>query len=787
MISVLAYGRNDNYGLNLHKRAALSLNCLAEVLDAPGDEILFVDYNTPDELPSFPEAIADTLTPRARALLRILRVRPPIHARYAGRTHLGVLEPVARNAALRRSNPTNRWILSTNTDMIFAPMIRAGGAAGGLSSIAAGLADGYYHLPRFELPQSLWEALDRRDPRAAIAGAVAWSRALALSEVVRNSLDYILYDGPGDFQLMLRRELLRIHGFDERILLGWHVDSNVARRLSLLHGRSGDLAAALRGYHCEHTRGLTPKHLAGRPENDFTAVVEQVTTPFIADQAASFGLAGDALEEIRLGEGEPPFLRALRPPAGDDTGPLPSLILEPGLYDRIDYDPRHVLCFLMDALASEPRDLALGWFGAKRALLERAVTAWRALGFTRTIQVAAPAPWLGAALPEGAAWCAPEEAIAAAQACVFDFGWPDGTVPGAVRGPTRPEHAFVLKGLRALAASEATHREAPVPCRVIAVNAINNRFAAALATHVAIALSPVTTRIRQGFVRPMGEGRRALLPLMWVAEAGRRPAEGNVIETRAGMGGIVCAGPNLDLLPGRYRVTFEIDQVIEKQARDALTLAVSTGDILLAERTLGGPGKRAFALEFAVTGELANALFPLGIEAVLRNPGQARASLCAAWLETLEGAPEPPFFEHEWLPAMTVGCGSWAVGGRPWRRRSELRAATGKPGHVVFGPYIGLVPGEYEVAFTLDAERAAGNGTAPIRLDVLSGGRCLAERTVTPAARGRAVWRLPVAVDAALANAEGRMALEFRVWTDGSLPFAVLSVQTRRLARGKAR
>ena len=75
MISVILYGRNDNYGYNLHKRAALSFNCISEVLD-PSDEIIFVDYNTPDDFPTFPEAIFDTLTEKARALLRILRVRP---------------------------------------------------------------------------------------------------------------------------------------------------------------------------------------------------------------------------------------------------------------------------------------------------------------------------------------------------------------------------------------------------------------------------------------------------------------------------------------------------------------------------------------------------------------------------------------------------------------------------------------------------------------------------------------------------------------------------------------
>ena len=64
VISIILYGRNDAHGYNLHRRAALSLNCLAEVLTDADDEIVFVDYNTPDELPTFVEAIADTLTDR---------------------------------------------------------------------------------------------------------------------------------------------------------------------------------------------------------------------------------------------------------------------------------------------------------------------------------------------------------------------------------------------------------------------------------------------------------------------------------------------------------------------------------------------------------------------------------------------------------------------------------------------------------------------------------------------------------------------------------------------------
>src|ERR1700722_5214878 len=147
MLSVILYGRNDAHGYNLHKRAAISLNCIAEVLSDADDEILFVDYNTPNDLPTFIEAIYDTLTDKAKSRLRVFRIRPELHVRMiTERTHLSAVEPHSRNIAIRRSNPRNRWLLFTNTDMIFLP--KSGVAD--LSEAVRDLPDGQYILPRFE-------------------------------------------------------------------------------------------------------------------------------------------------------------------------------------------------------------------------------------------------------------------------------------------------------------------------------------------------------------------------------------------------------------------------------------------------------------------------------------------------------------------------------------------------------------------------------------------------------------------------------------------------------------
>src|SRR5579864_4783861 len=180
MFSVIIYGRNDSHGYNLHKRAAISFNALAEVMSDPDDEILFVDYNSPDDHVTFPEAIGDTLTDKTKKLLRILRVRPAHHAHLKDRTHLRALEPQSRNIALRRSNPRNRWILYTNTDLLLVPRDRSKS----LSDIVAALPDGFYEASRFELPEMLWEsALDRRNPSGNLALLHEWGAQFHLNQV----------------------------------------------------------------------------------------------------------------------------------------------------------------------------------------------------------------------------------------------------------------------------------------------------------------------------------------------------------------------------------------------------------------------------------------------------------------------------------------------------------------------------------------------------------------------------------------------------------------------------
>ncbi len=581
MISLVLYGRNDSYGYNLHKRAAISLNCMAEVLTDPSDEIIFVDYNSPDDFPTFPEAIQDTLTPKAQSLLRILRVRPSQHARFRDKTHLVALEPIARNVAIRRSNPQNRWILSTNTDMVFVP--RTGKS---LSQIVESLPDAYYHLPRFEVPETLWESVDRLDPVSIIQSFRAWGRELHLNEIVYAYHESVRYDGPGDFQLVLRKDLWRLNGFHEEMLLGWHVDSNIARRLSLLPRTIGDIVEDLYGYHCDHTRQVTPAHKARAAQNDQKVFFENVERADIPEQSRGWGLADETIEEIRLGTTSAAYLTALHAAVGPPLKDALRIGYSADSYNRLDYTSEHVVPFLADSLSSYPRNTIVAWLGGKRRTLECFASIWQDMGFSEPILVFSDGDWLGQPLPIGCTFAPWERACELANVFVFDWGRPEGNDPQWVFDKD-PIIQKVTRGFRRAARSErATRNKDDKPARrFIGVNTINNAVEAIFNNHISAALTPLATHIRQGFLAKADDEEGDLLPAFHAGGAGQKLAKG--IVSLPGVSGYVFFGPFLDLDPAAYSLRLEFTDVNAKTKNAILVLEVVSDGRILAYREVG--------------------------------------------------------------------------------------------------------------------------------------------------------------------------------------------------------
>jgi hypothetical protein len=499
VISVIVYGRNDAHGYNLHRRAALSLNCIAEVLTDPDDEIIFVDYNTSDELPTFVEALSDTLTDRCLRVLRVLRVAAAVHQqRFATSTHLSAIEPVARNTAARRANAANRWLLSTNTDMILLPRSDLS-----LSEICHDLPDGFYGLPRFELPEWVWEQLPRTDPSHALAKIGRLGPSMRLDEPTV-SHEWIGFDAPGDFQLVLRDDFDAIDGFDERMLLGYHVDSNLSRRLFLHRGSLSSLGEQLAGYHCNHDRIPTVYHGVGRVTNDLKRFFFSVDRAELSEQRAIWGLADIEIEEVsireRLGTR---FANAVVTAIPNGCGPCAPTDAVQAPHS-LTYDSGHVLPFVADSLVVSPPHTTVGYVGANPVLKDMLDTLVGELGLGERLAVANLEDERGV-----------DDLDQVADVIVVDLGVDASLVEtsphtgtGNEAVPFRAELDRVFAALQRLVQLEHTRLAfGQHPRRVVLVNSAAEFWNGYVLTELNCSYTTVHSRVRRATVKPPTAGQ----------------------------------------------------------------------------------------------------------------------------------------------------------------------------------------------------------------------------------------------------------------------------------------
>lgn len=365
MLSVILYGRNDHHGYNYHKRLAISLNCLAEMLSHSHDEILYVDYNSLDELPSVVESIQDTLTTKAKSLIRIFRIRSSHHRRFSCKTPLPVIEPVARNAAIRRSNPENRWILSTNSDMIFVPRKKEET----LSDIVSEIPDGFYSLPRLEIPERFWEAhFERSNPANNISFLRTHYRKLHLNSHVRFP-SFLQFDNPGDFQLILRKHIFQINGFDEEMLKGWHVDANLSKRMTLLLGEGKSLEDRLLAFHCNHSQQMSLLHNQRHLENDWNHFVNNNAISSISPQK-DWGFSNEDIEEISLSpERSRNDADTIACTLNKEAESNYEFLLDSDSFNAVTYSSSRIFIFLVDHLATLPKTVNIGYVGYNTELI----------------------------------------------------------------------------------------------------------------------------------------------------------------------------------------------------------------------------------------------------------------------------------------------------------------------------------------------------------------------------------------------------------------------------------
>ena len=259
MLSIVVIGRNDSHGYNLNKRVATSLNLMATLLDEE-DEIIFVDWNTPVTLPTMPVAIQSDLSPECKALLKVARVTPRIHNAVKKDSNRQLLEPIARNVGIRLADRESKWILSTNTDMIFL----TNGYR--FSHLLKSREQKLWTCFRYELPEYLWESLDSRDPAAVSDLVSTWDSKFDLQRKYISNVDgnqnLSVVDAVGDFQLAPKDLWHAITGFPEEMLDGWHVDTRTSLAFEGFTNEPSGIFhnSELIAYHQNHLRTLTTYH-----------------------------------------------------------------------------------------------------------------------------------------------------------------------------------------------------------------------------------------------------------------------------------------------------------------------------------------------------------------------------------------------------------------------------------------------------------------------------------------------------------------------------------------------
>ncbi len=168
-------------------------------------------------------------------------------------------------------------------------------------------------------------------------------------------------------------------------------------------------------------------------------------------------------------------------------------------WDRINYDPRHVLPFLLDLLVCEPRDLRIAYFGGHRAMFDLLRVALRRVAFEKDILVCREnAARLGLA-PDDAGVAAPDE-VFGANVFIFDCVTINGD---AVSNEMSASDAALVDDLVVSFyrfVDDERARPAP-PRRVVMINAIENRFEELVRKYLDYARTPFSTRLRHGFVR----------------------------------------------------------------------------------------------------------------------------------------------------------------------------------------------------------------------------------------------------------------------------------------------
>lgn len=210
--SVVILTKNDNYGGNLSHRAKMCVNSLVENFD----EVIIVDWKTRDG-----NTLLSTFIDEVPHIGKIKSIEVSgelLKNKYPEYYKWNILEAVGRNVGIRRA--TGDWIASTNVDIVTTPLDFTQLNTNEFYTSSRRDIDENFHTrvnDYNQLKDSLWNNRDSYPDKP----------------LVQNSSDiWSLVVCCGDFQIGTKEVWEKFKGFEESILFGCGIDSNIMKKAS---------------------------------------------------------------------------------------------------------------------------------------------------------------------------------------------------------------------------------------------------------------------------------------------------------------------------------------------------------------------------------------------------------------------------------------------------------------------------------------------------------------------------------------------------------------------------
>jgi len=204
--------RNDNYGDNLSHRASMSLSSMIE----SHDEVVFVEWKIKNNDSLF-SSIKNKLPHQGK--LKYVPVSSCfLKEHYSDIYQYTIIESIARNIAIRRAS--NDYIISTNIDILVNDLNK---------NILS--ENTFFTVPRRDIPQDVHLQFD--DYQDLHKHINRDKDSFRPKERINSKDDiWSLINCCGDYQIGHRNVWYKMKGFEESILFGCGIDTNVMKKAS---------------------------------------------------------------------------------------------------------------------------------------------------------------------------------------------------------------------------------------------------------------------------------------------------------------------------------------------------------------------------------------------------------------------------------------------------------------------------------------------------------------------------------------------------------------------------